>query len=142
MPDVHVLPGIWTPIRGYDVLVDALEKHGYQRDDGPASRATLIAYAYDWRLSNRYNGERLKTVVEPALERLRAQGGAYADAKVVFVCHSMGGPRRALVHREVRRRRGDPQAHHARHPVARCDRRARAARQRRQEGHRPAVRST
>src|SRR4051794_11934388 len=26
MPDVHVLPGIWTPIRGYDVLVNALEK--------------------------------------------------------------------------------------------------------------------
>jgi pimeloyl-ACP methyl ester carboxylesterase len=90
MPDVHVLPGIWTPIRGYDVLVSALEKQGYQRGQG-GKPATLIAFAYDWRLSNRYNGERLKTVVEPALEQLRAQGGAYADAKVVFICHSMGG---------------------------------------------------
>ncbi|MBC9820585.1 triacylglycerol lipase [Terrabacter sp. MAHUQ-38] len=90
MPDVHALPGIWTPIRGYDVLVDALEKQGYTRGDG-AKPATLITYAYDWRLSNRYNGQRLKTVVEPALERLRAQGGEYADAKLVFVCHSMGG---------------------------------------------------
>ncbi|KRF42473.1 hypothetical protein ASH01_16710 [Terrabacter sp. Soil811] len=90
MPDVHVLPGIWTPIRGYDVLVSALEKQGYQRGAG-GKPATLITYAYDWRLSNRYNGARLKTVVEPALEQLRAQGGAYADAKVVFVCHSMGG---------------------------------------------------
>src|SRR5262245_7954241 len=83
MPDVHVLPGIWTPIRGYDVLVDALEKLGYKRDNG-AKAPTLIAYAYDWRLSNRYNGERLKTVVEPALERLRAQGGEFADARAVF----------------------------------------------------------
>ncbi|GGM88934.1 hypothetical protein GCM10009721_12570 [Terrabacter tumescens] len=90
MPDVHVLPGIWTPIRGYDVLVDALEQQGYQRGTG-GKPATLIPFAYDWRLSNRYNGERLGTVVEPALERLRAQGGAYADAKVVFICHSMGG---------------------------------------------------
>jgi pimeloyl-ACP methyl ester carboxylesterase len=90
MPDVHVLPGIWTPIRGYDVLIDALEGLGYKRDNGPKP-PNLIAFAYDWRLSNRYNGERLKTVVEPALERLRAQGGASADARIVFVVHSMGG---------------------------------------------------
>ena len=90
MPDVHVLPGIWTPIRGYDVLVNALEKLGYRRDNG-GKPPTLITYAYDWRLSNRYNGQRLKTVVEPALERLRAQGGVFADARAVFICHSMGG---------------------------------------------------
>jgi pimeloyl-ACP methyl ester carboxylesterase len=90
MPDVHVLPGIWTPIRGYDVLIDALEGLGYKRDNGPKP-PNLIAFAYDWRLSNRYNGERLKTVVEPALERLRAQGGASTDARIVFVVHSMGG---------------------------------------------------
>ncbi|MCU1538736.1 MAG: hypothetical protein JWP82_3087 [Humibacillus sp.] len=90
MPDVHVLPGIWTPIRGYDVLLTSLEKQGYHRGaaGGPP---TLIAFAYDWRLSNRYNAERLKAVVEPALERLRAAGGSHADARVVFVCHSMGG---------------------------------------------------
>ena len=90
MPDVHVLPGIWTPIRGYDVLIDALEGLGYKRDNGPKP-PNLIAFPYDWRLSNRYNGERLKTVVEPALERLRAQGGDSSDARIVFVVHSMGG---------------------------------------------------
>ncbi len=90
MPDVHVLPGIWTPIRGYDVLVNALEALGYKRDNG-AKPPNLIAYAYDWRLSNRYNGERLKSVVEPALERLRAQGGEFSDARAVFICHSKGG---------------------------------------------------
>ena len=46
---------------------------------------------YDWRLSNRYNGRRLATIVEPALERWRAQGGPYTDAQMVFICHSMGG---------------------------------------------------
>ena len=90
MPDVHVLPGIWTPIRGYDVLVGALEKLGYKRDNG-GTPPNLIAFAYDWRLSNRYNGERLKSVVEPALERLRSQGGESSDARAVFICHSMGG---------------------------------------------------
>jgi pimeloyl-ACP methyl ester carboxylesterase len=90
MPDVHVLPGIWTPIRGYDVLVNSLEKLGYKRDNGPKP-PNLIAFPYDWRLSNRYNGERLGSVVEPALERLRAQGGPWADARIVFVVHSMGG---------------------------------------------------
>lgn len=90
MPDVHVLPGIWTPIRGYDVLVDALEDLGYKRDNG-AQPPNLLTFPYDWRLSNRYNGQRLATVVEPALERHRARGGEFADARLVFVCHSMGG---------------------------------------------------
>lgn len=90
MPDVHVLPGIWTPIRGYDVLLAALERLGYRRDNG-ANPPNLIAFAYDWRLSNRFNGQRLGTVVEPALDRIRARGGEFADARVAFVCHSMGG---------------------------------------------------
>lgn len=46
---------------------------------------------YDWRLSNRYTARWLATKVEPALDRWRAQGGAYAEAQLVFVCHSMGG---------------------------------------------------
>src|SRR4029453_437009 len=43
------------------------------------------------RLSNRYTARWLAGIVEPALERWKAQGGPYADAKVTFVCHSMGG---------------------------------------------------
>ena len=38
-----------------------------------------------------YNGRRLKALVEPALERWRGRGGRYADARVIFICHSMGG---------------------------------------------------
>ena len=91
MPDLHVLPGIWTPVKGYDLLLARLRALGY-REPGPGVPAgNLIPVAYDWRLSCRYNGKRLGTIIEPALKRWRDQGGPYADAQVVFVCHSMGG---------------------------------------------------
>jgi hypothetical protein len=85
MPDLHVLPGLWSANIGYGVLVEWL-RTTHALDDGQ-----LLPFPYDWRLSNRYNGRRLGTVVEPALERLRARGGPFADAKVTFIAHSMGG---------------------------------------------------
>jgi pimeloyl-ACP methyl ester carboxylesterase len=91
MPDLHVLPGIWTAVKGYDRLLGRLRALGY-REPGPGvPAANLIPVAYDWRLSCRYNAKRLGTILEPALQRWRDQGGPYADAQVVFVCHSMGG---------------------------------------------------
>ena len=90
MPDVHAIPGIWTPLKGYDVLVNQLRSLGYHEAAG-SRPANLVLAPYDWRLSNRYNGQHLATIVEPALDRWRAQGGQYADARLVFVCHSMGG---------------------------------------------------
>lgn len=86
MQDLHVIPGIWTPVRGYTDLPAHLRTLGYDEAKG-----NLVLFPYDWRLSNRYNGKRLGTVVEPALDRWRAQGGEYADARLVFICHSMGG---------------------------------------------------
>jgi pimeloyl-ACP methyl ester carboxylesterase len=93
MRDVHALPGIWTPIKGYDRLVARLHRMGFREastaDATPPGNLLLVPY--DWRLSNRYNGSRLAGLVEDALERWRAQGGPFTDARVVFVCHSMGG---------------------------------------------------
>jgi pimeloyl-ACP methyl ester carboxylesterase len=83
MPDLHVLPGIWTAVKGYDRLLARLRTLGYR--DG----ANLIPVPYDWRLSCRYNARRLGEIVEPALERWRHDG--HDGARVVFVCHSMGG---------------------------------------------------
>ena len=40
MPDVHVLPGIWTPIRGYDVLVELPREARLQARQRAASRPT------------------------------------------------------------------------------------------------------
>jgi len=92
MPDLHAIPGIWTPVRGYDLLVDRLERIGYRRvTDQAGPPGNLLLFPYDWRLSNRYNGTELGRQVELALGRWREQGGEYADAKVCFVCHSMGG---------------------------------------------------
>lgn len=93
MPDLHVIPGVWSPIKGYTALVNRLITSGYRpvSDDPAAPPGNLLVVPYDWRLSNRYNGRRLACLVEPALERWRARGGRDKDAKVSFVCHSMGG---------------------------------------------------
>jgi pimeloyl-ACP methyl ester carboxylesterase len=88
MPDRHAIPGLWTPVKGYDRLLKRLRRIGLRDGTDPGN---LLPISYDWRLSNRHNGQRLAAIVEPALARWRARGGPYADAKVVFVCHSMGG---------------------------------------------------
>jgi pimeloyl-ACP methyl ester carboxylesterase len=90
MPDVHVVPGVWTPIRGYDLLIERLNRLGYQHR--PSTRPpNLLPLPYDWRLSCRYNGQWIARYVEDALSRWQSQGGQYVDAKIVFICHSMGG---------------------------------------------------
>ena len=45
MPDLHAIPGIWTPIKGYDGLLRrlrSLTKHG--------KIGEVLPVAYDWRL--------------------------------------------------------------------------------------------
>jgi pimeloyl-ACP methyl ester carboxylesterase len=83
MPDLGILPGIWTAVKGYDRLLGRLRSLGY-REPG-----SLLPVPYDWRLSCRYNAQRLGRIVEPALDRWRAAGNP--EARAVFVCHSMGG---------------------------------------------------
>src|SRR5580692_9560417 len=92
MPDLHVLPGLWTIQVGYERRAGWLESaFGLVRVTAEGPPGNFLPVAYDWRLSNRYNGRRLKTLVEPALERWRGRDKAYADARVIFICHSMGG---------------------------------------------------
>jgi pimeloyl-ACP methyl ester carboxylesterase len=89
---LHVLPGLWTVQVGYERLLTWLESaFGLVRVKAGGPPGNFLPVPYDWRLSNRYNGRRLKALVEPELERWRAQGEPYADARVVFICHSMGG---------------------------------------------------
>lgn len=91
---VHLLPGIWSASIGYGTLLWHLEHTCAlipEQPHEPDLLANLITFPYDWRLSNRVNGRRLATRVTPVLERWRAQGGPFADAKLVLVCHSMGG---------------------------------------------------
>lgn len=94
MPDLHLLPGIWTANIGYDRLLRWLTSHFTLQVPDPSQPErvpNLLPVAYDWRLSNRFNGRRLKGIVEPALERWRSLGGEKAEARLIFLCHSMGG---------------------------------------------------
>lgn len=92
LPDVHVIPGLWTANIGYQKVIDWLKvTFGLRTDTGTGSAGNLIEFAYDWRLSSRYNARVLKTRVESLVERRRALGGQHADTRVIFVCHSMGG---------------------------------------------------
>ena len=94
MPDLHLLPGLWSANIGYDQIIDWLRTKFHLVDTarhGPEAIPNFLCFPYDWRLSNRYNAKQLKEMVQPALYRWQAQGGQFADAKIVFVCHSMGG---------------------------------------------------
>ena len=94
MPDLHLLPGLWSANIGYSRLLDWLtQRFTLVPPDpkDPAKPANLLPFAYDWRLSNRYNALRLKGVVEPALERWRALAEANREARLILICHSMGG---------------------------------------------------
>jgi pimeloyl-ACP methyl ester carboxylesterase len=91
---LHVVPGLWTPITGYDGLLNFLASERFHLFDGVSGSndciPNLLPFPYDWRLSNRYNGKLLAQFAIPALEKWRRQPGM-AAAKLVLVCHSMGG---------------------------------------------------
>jgi hypothetical protein len=96
MPDLHLLPGIWSVNIGYEGLVSWLRKrfdlrtvHDLQAAE-PLHDVNLVLFPYDWRLSNRYNAERLGEAVRPVWEERLKHPGC-GEAKVVFLCHSMGG---------------------------------------------------
>lgn len=94
MPDLHLLPGIWSANIGYGKLLQWLRTKFNLAEASPGEPSripNLLPVPFDWRLSNRYNGKRLKKIVETALERLHSQGEPFSDAKIIFICHSMGG---------------------------------------------------
>lgn len=92
MPCMHHVPGIWSPVHGYDKMVDRLKSVGFSTEPREGLGApNLILFPYDWRLSNRYTARLLKRRVEIALQQWRDAAIENRDAKVTFVCHSMGG---------------------------------------------------
>ncbi|MFE6842451.1 hypothetical protein [Streptomyces sp. NPDC057686] len=86
MPDLHALPGIWHPVDGYTDLLRWLERHFTL-----SVADNLLTFPYDWRLSCRFNAERLKGRIDLELERWRASAPERREARVVFLCHSLGG---------------------------------------------------
>lgn len=86
MPDLHALPGIWGPVDGHTDLLRWLERRFTL-----SVSDNLLTFPYDWRLSCRYNAERLKGRIDLELERWRASAPERREAQVVFLCHAMGG---------------------------------------------------
>ena len=90
---MHVIPGLWTPVLGYQPLLDFLREPRFgltpaRLHGTDASPGNLLLFPYDWRLSNRHTATLLRAEVDRALSRWREQ---HPDAKVTFICHSMGG---------------------------------------------------
>jgi pimeloyl-ACP methyl ester carboxylesterase len=83
---LHVIPGVWSPIDGYRDLVRFLREPRFG-----LGQENLVLFAYDWRLSNRFTAQLLKRRVDDALARWRASAPERAEARVLFICHSMGG---------------------------------------------------
>ena len=82
--DVHLIPGIWK-VDGYTKLVDHIE----QKFDVKLHE-NLHEFPYDWRRDNRVASRQLATKARGWLEAWRQKSGN-ADAKLIFVGHSMGG---------------------------------------------------
>ncbi|KNE80294.1 hypothetical protein ADZ36_22760 [Streptomyces fradiae] len=95
VPSLHAIPGVWPLVDGYSDLLGWLERTFTLRRALPGDRSdtpvNLVEFAYDWRLSCRYNAGRLAVRVDEALGRWRATAPHRADAQVRLVCHSMGG---------------------------------------------------
>lgn len=83
-PDIHLIPGFWK-IDGYSGLISTLVASLKLREGG-----NLFAFPYDWRRDNIATARKLAQFVKPRLDAWRKSSGA-ADAKLVLVCHSMGG---------------------------------------------------
>jgi len=94
MPSLHVIPGLWSPIRGYEILIRRLQAVCTRigKNQPPNCRGlNPIVFPYDWRLSNRYSARLLKIYAESALSRWRDCAPQNREAEIIFVCHSMGG---------------------------------------------------
>lgn len=90
---LHFVPGLWSPIHGYEKLVRRLQAVCARTTCNQRQFGHLnpVVFPYDWRLSNRYNGHQLKASAEKALAQWQECAPQNRDAKIVFVCHSMGG---------------------------------------------------
>ena len=89
MPDLHSLPGLWT-IDGYSKLIKGLRSRFTLTDITEQQAGNLLLFPYDWRLSNIVSANQLAQNASQALERWRTHSHN-PDAKLVLICHSMGG---------------------------------------------------
>ncbi|MFF2107497.1 lipase/acyltransferase domain-containing protein [Rhodococcus koreensis] len=85
VPDFHFVPGLDWKIDGYTKFRDDLV-----RRFGAVPGDNYFELPYDWRRDNRVAARTLARRSHDWLARWREKSGN-ADAKLVLVCHSMGG---------------------------------------------------
>ncbi|MGC2779140.1 MAG: hypothetical protein WA418_26250, partial [Bradyrhizobium sp.] len=86
--DFHGVFGLWR-IDGYDSVIETLT-NSFELWRGGEGQTNLIAFPYDWRLSNRVAAAQLKALIERRLPEFR-KATNNPGAKVILVGHSMGG---------------------------------------------------
>ncbi|MBC2642652.1 MULTISPECIES: lipase/acyltransferase domain-containing protein [unclassified Rhodococcus (in: high G+C Gram-positive bacteria)] len=85
VPDFHLVPGLDWKIDGYTKFRDdVIRRFGVVPGDN------YFEFPYDWRRDNRVAARALARRTHEWLARWREKSGN-ADAKLVLVCHSMGG---------------------------------------------------
>lgn len=85
VPDFHFVPGLDWKIDGYTKFRDdVVRRFGVLPGDN------YFEFPYDWRRDNRVAARALARRSHEWLARWREKSGD-ADAKLVLVCHSMGG---------------------------------------------------
>lgn len=89
MPDLHLLPGLCA-IDGYGQLVKALKARFTLNEASVDRPGNLVLFPYDWRLSYVVSAGKLAETASRELDRWRKYT-QNPDAKLVLICHSMGG---------------------------------------------------
>lgn len=85
MPDYHIVPGLDWRIDGYGRFAKALREHlGVQPGEN------YFEFPYDWRRDNRVAARELALLAPQWLKAWRSKSGN-DHAKLVLICHSMGG---------------------------------------------------
>jgi len=82
IPDLHLIPGLWK-IDGYSKMSAYL-----QRQFAVTPGKNFFAFPYDWRRDNRVAARQLKERTDRWLWDWRRES---PDARLILVCHSMGG---------------------------------------------------
>ena len=82
VPDLHLIPGFWK-IDGYGKIAQFLQST-FDLTEGES----FFRFPYDWRRDNRVAARRLSRLAERWLGAFREKS---PEARLILVCHSMGG---------------------------------------------------
>jgi hypothetical protein len=89
LPKFNLIPRLWKA-DGYGRLSNRLKERFTLTPATDDQAGNVVEFPYDWRLSNQLNAQRLSARLIPVLDRWR-RSTANPNAKLVFICHSMGG---------------------------------------------------